>query len=55
MTDLAIYYEHPQWFAPLFDALDRRGVGYSAHTLQDHVFDPADRSLPAPVCSTGWR
>ena len=49
MTDLAIYYEHPQWFAPLFAALDRRGVNYSAHTLQDHVFDPADRSLPAPV------
>ena len=49
MTDLAIYYEHPQWFAPLFAALDRRGVSYAAHTLQDHMFDPADRGLPAPV------
>jgi hypothetical protein len=49
MTDLAIYYEHPQWFIPLFAALDRRGVDYGAHTLQDHLFDPADPSLPAPV------
>ena len=49
MTDLAIYYEHPQWFVPLFAALDRRGVSYSATTLQDHVFDPADPRPPAPV------
>ncbi len=49
MADLAIYYEHPQWFAPLFSALDRRGVDYVAHTLQDHSFDPAEPGLPAPV------
>ena len=49
MNDLAIFYEHPQWFTPLFAALDRRGVRYSAHTLQDHLFDPTDRRLPAPV------
>ena len=24
--DLAILYEHPTWFEPLFAALDRRGV-----------------------------
>ena len=49
MADLAVYYEHPQWFAPLFAVLDRRGVDYVAHTLQDHVFDPAEPVLPAPV------
>ena len=49
MADLAIYYEHPQWFAPLFAELDRRGVDYVAHTLQDHCFDPAEAELPAPV------
>ena len=49
MSDLAIFYEHPQWFQPLFATLERRGVRYSAHTLQDHRFDPADRDLPAPV------
>ncbi len=49
MTDLAVYYEHPQWFVPLFAALDRRGVDYTAISLQEHVFDPADPDLPAPV------
>ena len=49
MSDLAVFYEHPQWFAPLFAALDRRGVDYEAIALQDHVFDPAERHPPAPV------
>ena len=49
MADLAIYYEHPQWFAPLFSALDRRGVGYTAFNLQEHSFDPAEAAAPAPV------
>ena len=49
MTDLTIYYEHPQWFAPLFSALDRRGVVYMALNLQTHSFDPAEPGLPAPV------
>ena len=48
MTDLAVLYEHPQWFAPLFAALDRRGVPYRAFT-PDLAWDPADRSPPAPV------
>ena len=49
MADLAVYYEHPQWFTPLFAALDRRGVDYAAVTLQTHSFDPAEPGLPAPV------
>jgi hypothetical protein len=49
MADLAIYYEHPQWFLPLFSALDRRGVDYVALNLQTHSFDPAEPGLPAPV------
>ena len=49
MTDLAILYEHPAWFAPLFAALDRRGVRYDALHLSGHRFDPADAALPAPV------
>lgn len=48
-ADLAILYEHPLWFEPLFAALDRRGVRYEAIRLADHSFDPADRGLPAPV------
>ena len=49
MAELAIYYEHPQWFLPLFSALDRRGVDYVALNLQTHSFDPAEAALPAPV------
>jgi glutathione synthase/RimK-type ligase-like ATP-grasp enzyme len=47
--DLAILYEHPSWFAPLFAALDRRGVAYRAIRLSDHSFDPASSEIPAPV------
>ena len=49
MADLAVYYEHPQWFEPLFRTLDRRGIAWTPIQIQDHVFDPADTSLPAPV------
>lgn len=48
MADLAIIYEHPQWFVPLFAALDRRGLSYSASGPDGH-WNPADRSVPAPV------
>lgn len=48
MTDLAILYEHPLWFAPLFAALDRRGVSYNSFGPDGH-WNPADRAIPAPV------
>jgi hypothetical protein len=47
--DLAVLYEHPKWFEPLFAALDRHGVAYRAIRLSDHRFDPASRDVPAPV------
>ena len=49
MADLAVFYEHPQWFEPLFRALDRHGVSWVPIAIQDHTFDPADTTLPAPV------
>lgn len=48
MPDLAILYEHPQWFEPLFAALDRAGIGYLPIRVTDHHFDLAERP-PAPV------
>ena len=48
MTDLAILYEHPAWFTPLFAALDRRGVSYTAFGPDGH-WDPAAAAIPAPV------
>jgi hypothetical protein len=49
MPDLAVYYEHPAWFEPLFRTLDRRGIAYTKIAIQNHIFDPADLSAPAPV------
>jgi glutathione synthase/RimK-type ligase-like ATP-grasp enzyme len=49
MPDLAILYEHPKWFEPLFAALDRRGIAFQPIRLSDHSFDPASADLPAPV------
>ena len=48
MTDLAILYEHPAWFAPLFAALDRRGIGH-VDLQPSGDWDPADAAPPAPV------
>ena len=48
-ASLGVLYEHPTWFAPLFEALDRRGIATNAIRLSDHSFDPALGELPAPV------
>jgi glutathione synthase/RimK-type ligase-like ATP-grasp enzyme len=48
MPDLAILYEHPLWFAPLFAALDRRGVAFDRFA-PGLAWDPADPAPPAPV------
>lgn len=49
LPDLAVVYEHPQWFEPLFETLDRRGVSYVKVPLAGHVFDPAGSPAPARV------
>jgi hypothetical protein len=48
-AQLAVLYEHPQWFQPLFAALERRGLPYVAIELAGHRFDPASRDVPAPL------
>jgi biotin carboxylase len=42
---LAIYYEHPDWFRPLFAELDRRGTPYHRLHVEDHTYDPGDWRL----------
>jgi len=49
MPELAILFEHPLWFEPLFAALDRHGVDYVALPVGDHGFDPAASAPPARV------
>ena len=36
---IGIYYEHPDWFRPLFNELDRRGVDYEAVNADRHAYD----------------
>ncbi len=49
MPDLAVFYEHPLWFAPLFAALDVRGIDYVKLGIEGHSFDPAGSPSPARV------
>jgi hypothetical protein len=49
VADLAVFYEHPQWFEALFATLDRRGLDWTAIPIQDHTFDPADPTPPAKL------
>ena len=39
---IAIYYEQPNWFKPLFAELDRRGTPYVALNAVEHTWSPAD-------------
>ncbi len=49
LPDLAIVYEHPEWFEPLFAALDRHGVSCVKVPLAGSTFDPAGSPAPATV------
>jgi len=49
MHDLAVFYEHPAWFVPLFAALDARGIDYVRIGIEGHSFDPARSPPPARV------
>ena len=46
MSKLAIYYEHPDWFRPLFAALERRGVPYIRVDAGAHIFSLDERQPP---------
>ncbi len=48
MTDspLAIFYEHPDWFRPLFAELSRRDVPFVTLDAAKHSYDPSERSVP---------
>jgi hypothetical protein len=43
---IAVFYEHPDWFRPLFTELDGRGVPYVKLHADGHRFDPADPVPP---------
>jgi hypothetical protein len=43
---IAIYYEHPDWFKPLFAELDRRSIGYERVDAASHSYDPSETTSP---------
>jgi glutathione synthase/RimK-type ligase-like ATP-grasp enzyme len=43
---LGIFYEHPEWFEPMFAEFERRGVKYERLLADQHSFDPAERQSP---------
>ena len=40
---LAVLYEHPQWFVPVFAELDRRGIAFDRIFVPDHFYDIGQR------------
>jgi len=40
VPDIAVLYEHPEWQKPLFAALERRGVPFTAIDLKRAAFEP---------------
>ena len=43
---IAIYYEHPDWFRPLFAELDRREIPYVPIDASAHSYDPSESHSP---------
>jgi hypothetical protein len=43
---IAILYEHPEWFKPLFAELERRDIPYVPLNLAQHSFDPGAVDAP---------
>ncbi len=46
MLPLAVYYEHPDWFRPLFAQLAQRGIDWVELDAAAHRFDPQDPEPP---------
>ena len=43
---IGIYYEHPDWFKPLFAELERREIPYEKIDAAHHQFDPSENDSP---------
>jgi len=43
---LGIYYEHPDWFRPLFAELDRREIAYDRLDAGSHSYEPGESTAP---------
>src|ERR1700681_661048 len=43
---IGIYYEHPDWFRPLFQQLDSRGVEWVKIDPRNHSYNPSESNPP---------
>ncbi|MBD2753892.1 ATP-grasp domain-containing protein [Spirosoma validum] len=43
---IGIYYEHPDWFKPLFAELDRRNIPYERIDAAHHRYNPSEADSP---------
>ena len=43
---IAVFYEHPEWFKPMFAEFERRGIPYVKLHAGRHWYDPARLSVP---------
>ncbi|MDP8921561.1 MAG: hypothetical protein M3O34_01635 [Chloroflexota bacterium] len=43
---IAVFYEHPEWFRPLFAAIDRRRLPFVHLHADRHHFDPSATKVP---------
>ena len=39
---IGVFYEHPEWFNPMFDELDKRRIPYEKLLATQHHFDPEE-------------
>lgn len=43
---VGIFYEHPNWFKPLFQELERRKIPFVRIHAADHQYNPSEREVP---------
>ena len=43
---IGIYYEHPDWFRPLFAQLDARGANWTKIDARNHTYNPSAADAP---------
>ena len=48
-SSLGVYFEHPDWFRPLFSELEKRSISYQKLPIASHFYDPAETMRPFPV------
>lgn len=46
---IAVFYEHPSWFQPLFDELQKRRIPFIRINAGEHTYNPAEREVPFSI------